>query len=152
MRQLMLMRHAKAVPEHTAGDFARPLAPRGIDQVQRVAHAFRAQGWQPELTLASPAARTRQTAEVLEKNLGDINIIIDPVLYLASDDQMLDVLASMPEAITRILLIGHNPGISDLAARLNNQHHLPPLPTAGFMICSLDIDCWSNIRWHQAID
>ncbi|MFU8781270.1 MAG: SixA phosphatase family protein [Kiritimatiellia bacterium] len=146
MKILMLLRHAKAVPEHAGGDFTRPLAPRGIQQMQQVAAAFQAQNWKPQLTLVSAATRTLQTARLLEANLGDLNIISDRVLYLAAACQLLDVLAATPPEIERLMLVGHNPGISDLAARLTGNLEHSDLPTAGFMTCQLDIPDWQSIQ------
>ncbi len=147
MKRIILLRHAKAVAEHGGGDFARPLAPHGIAQIQQVAHSFQAHGWKPELALASPAARARETAELLAKHIGNLAIVTDQTLYLATDRRMTEVLAGMPDEIQTLLLIGHNPGISELAATWNKQPAVQ-LPTAGFVACQLAIHHWKDILQH----
>ena len=145
MKELMLLRHAKAVSEHAAGDFARPLSTRGIEQMQQVAAALQAKGWYPDFTLVSPAKRTLQTADILEKNTQVLHAITDPTLYLATDDQICAAIAGAPDDAERLLVIGHNPGISDLAAQLSHDAYARPLPTAGFVICPIDVDHWHRI-------
>jgi phosphohistidine phosphatase len=145
MKTLVLLRHAKAVPEHAGGDFQRPLSPRGCQQVQAVAAAFLAQGWKPQLTIASPAARTLQTAQGIETNIGDLNIITDRSLYLATAQQIYSALAALPESLDRVMLVGHNPGLSDLAAHFSATPENEELPTAGFVTCQLNITHWQQI-------
>jgi len=145
MKHIILLRHASAVHDHAGGDFNRPLSSHGITQVQTVAHAFLGRGLHPELALASPAMRTRQTAELLAKHLSKLDIITDHALYLATGNRMLDILMSMPDDIQTLLLVGHNPGISELAANLDNQRSVEQLPTAGFVACQLRIHRWRDI-------
>jgi len=146
MKRLILLRHAKAVGEHAGGDQARPLAPRGIQQVQEVAHAFLAKGWQPQLALVSPAERTCQTARLLAASLGKMPLVIDRSLYLATAGQMLASLMAAPEDIDELLLVGHNPGISELATQLADRTAPVHLPTAGYFCHQYDISSWLEIR------
>lgn len=147
MKQLILLRHAEAVPEHAAGDMARPLTPRGKQQVQLVAQSFVAQGIRPALALVSPATRTKQTAQLLANSLdNDLPIAVDHSLYLATDEQFVNTIASIPDDIHSILLVGHNPGISDLATSLDAKQANHQLPTAGFVVCQIPTQNWRNIR------
>jgi phosphohistidine phosphatase len=144
-KELVLLRHAKAIPEHAGGDFLRPLAPKGIHQAQAVAASFRAAGWQPGITYASAATRTLQTAQILEANLGPCNIIIDENLYLATPEQIIRVIAAAPPRIHRVLLVGHNPGISAAGSLLLHDQHLEMLATAGWVTLSLQTPEWLHI-------
>ena len=146
MKDLILLRHAKAVSDHAGGDIARPLSSRGIQQIQQVAHTFRARQYEPELALVSPAIRTQQTATLLGKQIGKLDVVTDRTLYLATDDQILDVLRGVPDDIQSLLLVGHNPGISELAAIWNPAYRKQSLPTAGFIACQLSINHWHDIR------
>jgi len=119
MHQLLLLRHAKALRD-TPGlpDRDRPLAPRGRRDAAAVRHAMRALGLVPDLILVSPAVRTRQTLAALEP-WDDTPLVefLDP-LYLADAAALQAVLADVTETVRSVLLIGHNPGLHELARRL----------------------------------
>ncbi len=146
MKHIILLRHAKAVSEHADGDFARPLSAHGVTQTQQVATSFRTNNWHPDLVVTSPAVRAFQTAEILGKSIDGMHIVTDRSLYLATDDRILDVLMSIPDTIQTLLLVGHNPGISDLAARWEHAYQRKTLPTAGFVSCQVPISNWSEIK------
>lgn len=113
------MRHAHADwPSFQGNDFDRPLTPEGEREAQRAAAAIRAAGHAPTLLLASAARRTRQTAEILAGELGlpATALQFDATLYNATAT----VLAAQLQAAARqsaglVLLVAHNPGISQLA-------------------------------------
>ena len=146
MKHLILLRHAQAVSDHAGGDIARPLSSRGVQQIQQVANTFRARKYEPELALVSPAVRTQQTATLLGKQIGKLDVVTDRALYLATDDQILDVLRGVPDDIQSLLIVGHNPGISDLAAIWDPVYRKQSLPTAGFIACHIPISSWHDIR------
>ena len=119
MHQLLLLRHAKSSSDESKlADRDRPLNARG----RRAAAAMRGEmhrlGLAPDLVLVSPALRTVQTLEALEP--WDETPLIEPVetLYLATPPQILAVLRDTPETVRSVLLIGHNPGMHDLAQAL----------------------------------
>jgi phosphohistidine phosphatase len=121
-RSLLLLRHAEAQAAGTAlADFDRILTPRGRDQARDAARRIMAANLRPEMLLASPAARTRETAEIvaLELGLGGVGRILLPAdLYLAEVPVLLSVLKGCDDAAQTLLLIGHNPGVSALACEL----------------------------------
>jgi phosphohistidine phosphatase len=122
MHQLILLRHAKAVAGTTLGsDFDRALAPRGVQAARAVGAAMRQAGLAPDVVLVSPALRTQQTLEALEA--ADLweerpNIDTIPAFYMATHRQIRDQLRSLPETVRSALVIGHNPGLQDLAQSL----------------------------------
>jgi len=119
MRQLLLLRHAKSAwDDPTVPDHDRPLNPRGRAAAERVAAAFRRLHLSPELVLVSSALRTQQTLHALEP-FGD-STLVDTLdsLYLAPAERMLDMLRATPETVRSVLLIGHNPGMHNLALLL----------------------------------
>lgn len=119
MRQLILLRHAKSswddpgLPDH-----ARPLNARGRRAAAVMAAVMRDLGLAPDLVLVSSARRTLQTLEALAP-LPD-SPIVEPMddLYLATWQRMLDTLRGLPETVRSVLVIGHNPGLHDLALAL----------------------------------
>jgi phosphohistidine phosphatase len=119
MRQLLLLRHAKSSWDDTKlADRDRPLSDRGYRAAAAMRRAMHQLGLAPDLVLVSPARRTMQTLEALEP--WDDTPLVEQVetLYLAAEPQLLAVLRDIPETVRSALLIGHNPGMHDLAQAL----------------------------------
>lgn len=120
MLRLWLLRHAKSAwDDPDLDDFSRPLAPRGKKACRRLGRHMAERGIRPDLALCSPAARTRQTWERVAKRLPpDITCRFDPGLYLAERKALQALVRSAPAECRELMLIGHNPGLEDLAAQL----------------------------------
>ena len=119
MRQLLLLRHAKSSwHDPKLPDRQRPLNPRGQRAAAAMRQAIRTLGLVPDLVLVSPALRTLQTLEALKP--WDETPLIEPTesLYLAPPTQLLTVLHGVPDVVHSVLLIGHNPGLHELAVML----------------------------------
>jgi phosphohistidine phosphatase len=117
MKQLLLLRHAKSSwDEPGLADLERPLARRGRRASELIAEHLRAQRIKPQLVLCSPSRRTRETLERI--GLDDSDQRIEDDLYAASAEELLGVLTGLADDIDSAMLIGHNPGIQDLALRL----------------------------------
>jgi phosphohistidine phosphatase len=135
MRELILLRHGQAEPaEIDAPDADRPLSARGKEEAHRTALSLQSAGLVPELILLSPALRARETAELLcaTMRIGADRVREIAALYLATPQVIRFHLQSVPEYVRRLLLIGHNPGLSDLAAQLAPSMSGLSLPGAGF--------------------
>jgi phosphohistidine phosphatase len=109
--ELILWRHAEA--EDSAPDLARPLTPKGRRQAQAMAQWLKSQFTGPVRILSSPAVRTRQTADAL----GMPYAISEHIAPDASADAMLAA-SGWPDGHDLVILVGHNPAISELASRL----------------------------------
>ena len=123
MRQLLLLRHAKSSWEDASlADHARPLNARGQLAAAAMRRVMQGLGLQPDLVLVSSARRTMQTLEALEP--WDETPLIEPMdgLYLAGAEQMLKVLRDTAETVRSVLLVGHNPGLHELAVMLVGAH------------------------------
>jgi phosphohistidine phosphatase len=119
MHQLLLLRHAKSSwDDAKLPDRDRPLAERGRRAAAAMRQAMQQLGLAPDLVLVSPARRTLQTLELLEP--WDDTPLQEQIetLYLATSMQLLGVLHDIPETVRSVLLIGHNPGVHDLAQAL----------------------------------
>ncbi|GAA0572589.1 histidine phosphatase family protein [Craurococcus roseus] len=122
MRQLLLLRHAKSSWDDPGlSDHARPLNARGRRAASAMAGAMRDLGLQPDLVLVSSARRTLQTLEALTPF--EDNALVEPMdaLYLASASQLMDAVRKTPETVRSLLLIGHNPGLHELAVALAGE-------------------------------
>lgn len=119
-RRLFLIRHAKAVPpEESDDDFTRDLVPRGIADAQAAARLLSDWGVRPDRALVSTAARARRTWSVIGPALGDPPSVFEDGLYLVDDALLLERLRREP-AVETLVLVGHNPGVKDLARRLSD--------------------------------
>ena len=119
MHQLLILRHAKSSWDDTSlPDRDRPLSGRGRRAIAAIRDVMRELGLVPDLILLSPSRRTRETLAGLEP--WDETPLVEPMemLYLANADQLVAVLRDVPETVRSVLLLGHNPGLHDLAVRL----------------------------------
>jgi phosphohistidine phosphatase len=119
MRQLLLLRHAKSSwDDPRLSDHARPINARGRRNAEAMAVAMRELGLLPDVVLVSSARRTLQTLEAIGPLEG--SPLIEPMdaLYLAPWPTLLDTLRDVRETARSVLLIGHNPGLHELAMAL----------------------------------
>jgi phosphohistidine phosphatase len=123
MRQLLLLRHAKSSwDDPSISDHARPLNARGRHNAAAMRAAMRGLGLTPDVVLVSSARRTLQTLEALEP--WDENPIVEPMntLYLATPAQILAILHGITPTVRSVMVVGHNPGLHDLAVLLAGVH------------------------------
>lgn len=149
MKRLWLFRHAKAVPAESAlSDFARTLAERGERDARWIAERLLLGGRAPPRILASPALRTRRTAEIVAEVLGQpsTDVAFDERLYLASAATVSAAIAGRDDSIASLLVVGHNPGLSELALELAPELPLDDLPTSGLVGIDVDATVWSALR------
>lgn len=120
MKTLLLLRHAKSSwDDPVLADFDRPLAIRGRKAAPRMGRELERRGWRPDAVLVSTAKRTRQTWDLVAAELSAApRPEFRGVLYDASAEQLLAELRQAPAAAKTLLLIGHNPGMEDLAQML----------------------------------
>ena len=120
MKVLYLLRHAKSSWDDSGlADRDRPLAPRGRKAAARIAAHLRAERIEPAVVLCSSAVRTRQTLDAILPALeGAPEILIEDDLYAAGAESLLARIRAVPAAAPSVLLIGHNPGMADLAFAL----------------------------------
>ena len=143
---IMLVRHAKAVDRMEAeDDFERGLTPRGRADSEDVADFIRRHELGADLALVSPARRTRETFERLREASGGPAIDDPMALYHASADFLERAAREALAKASRILLVGHNPGIGGfahmLAARAGAMNEMPDgYPTACAAAFHLDRD------------
>ncbi|MGN6377740.1 MAG: SixA phosphatase family protein [Gaiellales bacterium] len=139
MKTLHLLRHAKSSwDDESLADHERPLAPRGRRDAEAMAEQLQATVADGlDLVLCSSAVRTRQTLELVSAGLGDARVEIDDAVYGASADALLACLRAVPEEVGAVLMIGHNPGMHDLALDLAATGARLPKLTAKFPTCAL---------------
>jgi len=128
------MRHAHAEwPGYCGEDFDRPLTPQGLADAAVSARDMREAGQLPVRIIASPARRTRQTAEIVAQELGLPASAVQYIdaLYNGSISALWREL-QQASASGPVLLIAHNPGISGLARQLARDAGRAPFAPAGW--------------------
>lgn len=121
--KLILIRHAKSSWDHpTCDDHARPLNARGRRAAPLVAAWLAAHGHCPTRVLVSDAARTRETLALMQPALGTPDIVIRPALYHAGPETLRAEIARHADTDT-LAVIGHNPGLGELAHSLATSDH-----------------------------
>lgn len=156
--RLLLLRHAKSDWSGNLSDHNRPLAPRGRKAATRIGAFMRKKGYVPATVLCSTAERTRETLDLLLPTLrADPAIRYDQALYLAEWPALLATLRSTETVDTPLLMIGHNPGIEQLAINLVLQpqdaderarfEHLErKFPTAALAVLDFDEPHWGAVK------
>lgn len=150
-KRLILTRHAKSAwDDPTMADHDRPLNERGRAAAADLGAWLASRGYAPGEVLCSDALRTRETWAGIAPALPAATLVLKPSLYQAGPDVMLAVLRHA-KADT-VMMIGHNPGIAEFAARILARAPLSPemhrYPTGATLVASFEIDDWSQADWH----
>ncbi len=147
MRRLGLLRHAKSSWDTPgSGDFDRPLNGRGKRDAPRMGALLKSRGVQPQRIVSSTARRARTTAELVAAELGCAsgNLIVSDELYLASAGRILAVLDDLAADLDDVIVVAHNPGMTDLANRIADAR-IDNLPTSGFFYVEGAVERWSDL-------
>jgi phosphohistidine phosphatase len=157
VKLVVLLRHAKSSwADDDLPDRERPLAPRGRKAAGRVAAYLAEQGVEPQLVLCSPALRARQTLELVRPALpGTTRVAVEEGLYGASAPDLLERLRRLPDDLDSVLLVGHNPGLQELAAslapRAERERLLGHFPTAALAVLALRQGGWPDLGGRPAV-
>lgn len=159
MRRLMLLRHAKTEHDAPSGrDQDRRLDNRGRHDAAEIGRFIGRNPPFPDLVLVSHAVRAHQTWEIAWEAMKELapapQVELTPELYGADVSQLLETVrnASVSDP-KRLMLVGHNPGMHELAFTLagsgdaaGREALADNLPTAALVILDFDIDDWSDVR------
>lgn len=153
-----MLRHAKSSwDDPDLPDRLRPLAPRGVRAVGSMARHLRAAAVAPDLVLCSPARRAVQTWEGVAPGVPpDTAVEIDEAIYHADADELFVRLRDVRSRIRSVLLVGHNPGLQDLAVDLVGsgdvglrERLLTKFPTGALATIDVPGD-WHDLTWGAA--
>jgi len=147
MKQLTIVRHAKAGwGDATLSDFQRPLNERGLKDSVTMAQRLLAQGLVPQCLVTSPALRALTTAQQFAEtlSLASSAFTTDKNIYEASNDRLHDVVWGLDDRYDDIMLVGHNPGLSDLVRSLVSAG-IDELSTCEIIVVQFDCEQWHEI-------
>ena len=151
MLRLILLRHGKSDwDDHRLDDFERPLAPRGLRDVPEMGRRLAERGETPELIISSSAVRAISTARAVARELGyrEDRIISAAELYHAAPNTILSLVRQAP-AVGTLMVVGHNPGMTDLANTLAD-FRIDNMPTAGMLCAEFEVTSWADVDPAQA--
>jgi len=152
MKRLILLRHAKSSwSEDGLSDSERPLSSRGERDAPRMGTRLRERRIRPDVVLTSPALRARRTAMLFAQALDypADGIRVDSSLYLAAPEEILAAVALQADAADCLLVVGHNPGLTELTNLLLPDLELANLPTTGTVVIDCATEHWAEIRSAQ---
>jgi len=150
-----LLRHAKSSWDASdLEDFDRPLNARGRTAAPVMGEALREFPFAPEVILCSPAKRTRETLHLIDPNLSKPrdDVQFDHQLYLTNAETLLERLRHVPPAAKTVLMVGHNPGLHELALLLAGRGDAKSIsrledkfPTASLAILTFPETAWRDV-------
>jgi phosphohistidine phosphatase len=158
VKRLLLLRHAKAVPgEPGSEDHERGLLARGREDAPKIGRYIETCGYAPEYIVSSTARRTVETTELVTdmlKGAGRVDYL--DALYLAEPDVILSVVRLAPDKMKSAMVVGHNPGLEQLATELAREpvkrkergrfdRIEEKFPTAALAVLDFDVARWRDI-------
>lgn len=152
---LTLLRHAQTQPaRHGQEDWDRELEARGRRDAPQIARTLADRGAIPTMIISSPAVRALETARLAASIFGiaESDIVQDERLYLADPKVMLDVVRERGGAASHLMIVGHNPGITEFADRLSAERSLDNMPTCSAYTLRFDIEHWQQLDWAEGFD
>ena len=149
MKRLILMRHAEAGWHINIDDHERPLSNSGIQDAKKIGLWLKEKKYIPDEVISSTSTRTRETFSGL---LLECVPTFKKSLYLADANHMKSMLQKLLSST--VILLGHNPGISELAYDLiqhDDKHaHFVDFPPASTLVIDFNIDRWSKMKSDSA--
>ena len=157
MRRLLLLRHAKSSwSEPGASDHERPLNRRGQEAAPRIGAYLARHTLMPDRVLCSTARRARETWELVAAEApGAPPATFTDRLYDASPRALVDVFRHAEPDAKSLLVVGHNPGLQEVATQLiasgdleDRERLREKLPTGGLVVIDFAIADWSKLHPH----
>lgn len=150
MKKLYIVRHTnKEVEKSGQDDYDRELSQEGIDEAKKMASKLALNIPSTDLIVASPALRTKQTAEIYADILNyDKSIMYNEVLYMAFVNELLETISYTFDTVENMILIGHNPSLTALAITLVDFRE--KFKMGGIMEIEFDCNSWIDISKDNA--
>ncbi|MCO6450267.1 MAG: histidine phosphatase family protein [Caldilineales bacterium] len=151
MKSLFIMRHAKSSWDSpNLPDFDRPLAGRGEKDAPRMGDFLAGRDLVPDLIVSSPALRAKTTAKRAAKAMGyDDEIVYDERIYAAGVQDLMAVVAGLPNEVESVMLVGHNPGFEELVEWLCGA--AARMPTAAIAYVAIDAENWFEVGENSGV-
>lgn len=155
MLRLTLIRHAKAQPAWSGQeDWDRALEGSGQRDAPEMGRRLKERHLKPEKVLSSPAVRAIATATIIVRELGvsASKVTQDERLYLAAPNTILAVIHELGGTAKHLMIVGHNPGITEFADAICGERSIDNMPTCAVYSVEFDITRWSELLWHTGVN
>jgi phosphohistidine phosphatase len=151
MKTLYIIRHAKSSwADLDQSDYDRPLNERGKRDAPRMGKRLKEKEIHPDLILSSPAKRAWSTGKRIAEILKypKKNIQTAKGLYHADEETILETLRKVNNHCNIIMLIGHNPGLTDFVNTVSeDETNIDNIPTCGTVAFEFKVESWKEIKW-----
>ena len=146
--KLILVRHAKSSWKHSGlDDMERPLNKRGKRDAPAMGELLRKKGVMPDCVISSPARRAAKTAKHIARqvNYPPERIVLDEAVYMASAEELFDIIHRLGKTCETVMIVGHNPAFTGLVKCLSD-FRVDNMPTCGMAAFAFDVEDWSGIE------
>jgi phosphohistidine phosphatase len=147
VKQLIILRHSKTEKINPAGDAARELTKPGRRWAMEAGREIHEAAGMPDLLVTSNAIRALQTGDLAAeamKYAGERRVV--PDVYGATENELIEVIQAIPDEFSSIVLVGHNPGMEELANSFSGKREQGHLPTAGWVVVEMGSDAWKDAK------
>ena len=149
MKKLYIVRHTQKEEEFTKDYYDRDLSPEGLEKAKLIAENFAKKNIPIDLIVASPAIRTKKTAEIFADALDyKKSIMYNEVLYMAFVNELFETISYTFDTVDSMLLVGHNPSLTALAITLVGFKE--KFEQGAIMQIIFDCDSWIDISVENA--
>lgn len=148
MKQIVIVRHAKAVPYGYENDFERELTDRGESDADKLGKELKKMGVQADVIISSPAKRALKTAQIFAENLGYEKNRIKEVYDIydgLTTSEFLQLIHQLPESAETVFFFGHNPGFHYLATNIS-ENFRGDMPTCSTVVIRFKVDSWQKVE------
>ncbi len=146
MKQVAIVRHAKAVPYGYENDFERELTDRGEKDAGNIGRELKRKGIQPDAIISSPAARALKTAQIFAENLGFEKSRIQEMRDIydgLTTTEFLQLIHQLPESAETAFFFGHNPGFHYFVSNLL-KNFTGDMPTCSTVVIRFEVNSWQE--------
>lgn len=147
MKTLHLLRHAKSSWDHQGlSDKERPLNERGVRDCAEMGPAIYKSGYRFAHVFCSAGKRAQETIELISDAISEMEISwqVDEELYTFSAENLLDWCREVDDALDEVMIVGHNPALSDLCAELSGRY-VDHLPTCAYVKIENAVASWGEL-------
>lgn len=147
MKTLIILRHSKTEKINPAGDQARELTKPGRRWATEAGREILDATGLPDLLVTSNAIRALQTGDLAAEAMkfsGERRVI--PEIYGATENELVQVIQAFPDDFSSIVLVGHNPGLEELANSFPGKREHGHLPTAGWVVVEMSAESWQDAK------
>lgn len=155
MKTIYFLRHAEAESSHEVSDESRDLTPAGVKQADELAEYLSQQKLPIDIVMCSSAIRTQETLDHIRDSIACKQFDVSPQYYNINEDDILHFIQGVDDSNESILYIGHNPGITfaafkmEVAPSTQLARGMDPCTLVGM---TLPIQAWVDTRFHMATE